>query len=109
MIYRHPYILKYVSTWEQGGRKFLATEKVRPLEAVLQQQSDIQICLGLRTVLCSLIFLIEKVSSGRDYDDLCFVFDILGIPFILGHGQTSEHLSCIHIHYRQWQLASGRL
>lgn len=62
MIYRHPYILKYVNNWEQGGQKHLATERVRPLQSVLNQQSDIQICLGLRTILCSLIFLVEKVK-----------------------------------------------
>ncbi|XP_073823857.1 uncharacterized protein [Musca autumnalis] len=63
MIYRHPYILKYVSNWEQGGQKHLATERVRPLHSVLNQQSDIQICLGLRTILCSLIFLVEKAMA----------------------------------------------
>ncbi|XP_030377358.1 protein-associating with the carboxyl-terminal domain of ezrin [Scaptodrosophila lebanonensis] len=63
MIYRHPYILKYVATWVQSGQKHLATERVRPLSNVLAQQSDIQICLGLRTILCSLIFLIEKAMA----------------------------------------------
>uniref|UniRef100_T1PCR0 Phosphatase 2A Regulatory Subunit A helical domain-containing protein n=1 Tax=Musca domestica TaxID=7370 RepID=T1PCR0_MUSDO len=63
MIYRHPYILKYVNNWEQGGQKHLATERVRPLQSVLNQQSDIQICLGLRTILCSLIFLVEKAMA----------------------------------------------
>ncbi|XP_075149417.1 protein-associating with the carboxyl-terminal domain of ezrin [Haematobia irritans] len=63
MIYRHPYILKYICTWEQGGQKHLATERVLPLSQQLKQQSDIQICLGLRTILCSLIFLIEKAMA----------------------------------------------
>uniref|UniRef100_A0A1B0C5F8 Phosphatase 2A Regulatory Subunit A helical domain-containing protein n=1 Tax=Glossina palpalis gambiensis TaxID=67801 RepID=A0A1B0C5F8_9MUSC len=63
MIFRHPYILKYVTTWEQGGLKYLGTERVRPLQPVLSQQSDIQICLGLRTILCSLVFLIEKAFA----------------------------------------------
>ncbi|KAL7739257.1 hypothetical protein ACLKA6_008728 [Drosophila palustris] len=63
MIYRHPYILKYMSTWEQSGQKHLATERVRPLNDVLAQQSDIQVCLGLRTILCSLIFLVEKALA----------------------------------------------
>ncbi|XP_022223092.2 protein-associating with the carboxyl-terminal domain of ezrin [Drosophila obscura] len=62
-IYRHPYILKYVTTWDQSGQKHLATERVRPLNDVLAKQSDIQICLGLRTILCSLIFLIEKAQA----------------------------------------------
>ncbi|XP_017152692.1 protein-associating with the carboxyl-terminal domain of ezrin [Drosophila miranda] len=63
MIYRHPYILKYVTTWEQSGQKHLATERVRPLNDVLAKQSDIQVCLGLRTILRSLIFLIEKALA----------------------------------------------
>uniref|UniRef100_A0A1A9UWV1 Phosphatase 2A Regulatory Subunit A helical domain-containing protein n=1 Tax=Glossina austeni TaxID=7395 RepID=A0A1A9UWV1_GLOAU len=63
MIYRHPYILKYVTTWEQGGLKYLGTERVRSLLSILSQQSDIQTCLGLRTILCSLVFLIEKAFA----------------------------------------------
>ncbi|BFF94012.1 protein-associating with the carboxyl-terminal domain of ezrin [Drosophila madeirensis] len=62
-IYRHPYILKYVTTWDQSGQKHLATERVRPLNDVLAKQSDIQVCLGLRTILCSLIFLIERALA----------------------------------------------
>ncbi|XP_017120860.1 protein-associating with the carboxyl-terminal domain of ezrin [Drosophila elegans] len=63
MVYRHPYILKYIATWDQAGHKHLATEKVRPLNEVLAQQTNIEICLGLRTILCSLIFLIEKAMA----------------------------------------------
>ncbi|KAH8356984.1 protein-associating with the carboxyl-terminal domain of ezrin [Drosophila serrata] len=63
MVYRHPYILKYIATWEQSGQKHLATERVRPLNEVLAEQSGMQICLGLRTILCSLIFLIEKALA----------------------------------------------
>lgn len=64
MIYRHPSILKYVTSWERGSQKHLATERCRPLSLVIQTQSDIQICLGLRNVLCSLIFLVEQVTVG---------------------------------------------
>ncbi|XP_067621129.1 protein-associating with the carboxyl-terminal domain of ezrin [Eurosta solidaginis] len=64
MIYRHPYILKYVTTWEQSGQKHLATERVRPLADLLSTQNSLQACLGLRTILCSLIFLVEK-ALGR--------------------------------------------
>ncbi|KAH8421223.1 hypothetical protein KR009_001751 [Drosophila setifemur] len=63
MVYRHPYILKYVATWSQSGQKYLATERVRPLNEVLQEQNNIQVCLGLRTILCSLIFLVEKALA----------------------------------------------
>ncbi|XP_037731370.1 LOW QUALITY PROTEIN: protein-associating with the carboxyl-terminal domain of ezrin [Drosophila subpulchrella] len=63
MVYRHPYILKYVATWDQSGQKHLATERVRPLNEVLTHLTDLEICLGLRTILCSLIFLIEKALA----------------------------------------------
>ncbi|EDW49523.1 protein-associating with the carboxyl-terminal domain of ezrin [Drosophila sechellia] len=63
MVYRHPYILKYIATWEKSGRKYLATERVRPLDEVLAQQTDIEVCLGLRTILCALIFLVEKAHA----------------------------------------------
>ncbi|KAH8272198.1 hypothetical protein KR018_011106 [Drosophila ironensis] len=63
MVYRHPYILKYVATWEQSGQKYLATERVSPLSEVINQQSSIQICLGLRAILSSLIFLVEKAQA----------------------------------------------
>ncbi|XP_017108955.2 protein-associating with the carboxyl-terminal domain of ezrin isoform X2 [Drosophila bipectinata] len=67
MVYRHPYIMRYVATWEQSGLKFLATERVSPLNDVLLQQSNIQICLGLRAILCSLIFLVET-ALGRHFN-----------------------------------------
>ncbi|XP_037959887.1 protein-associating with the carboxyl-terminal domain of ezrin [Teleopsis dalmanni] len=63
MIYRHPYILKYNSTWEEGGQKYLATERVRPLSSVIATQTEIQVCLGLRTILCSLVFLVERAMA----------------------------------------------
>jgi len=63
MVYRHPYILKYVATWDQSGQKHLATERVRPLNDVLTHLTDLEICLGLRTILCGLIFLIEKALA----------------------------------------------
>ncbi|XP_026835498.1 protein-associating with the carboxyl-terminal domain of ezrin-like [Drosophila erecta] len=63
MVYRHPYILKYIASWEKSGRKYLATERVRHLDEVLAQQTDIEVCLGLRTILCALIFLVEKALA----------------------------------------------
>lgn len=63
MIYRHPNILRYISSWEQGGNRHLATERVVPLPTVIGTLSHIQICLGLRNILSSLIFLIEKAKA----------------------------------------------
>ncbi|XP_055541893.1 protein-associating with the carboxyl-terminal domain of ezrin isoform X2 [Wyeomyia smithii] len=40
----------------------LATERCRPLATCLNIISDVQICLGLRNVLCALVFLMEQAS-----------------------------------------------
>uniref|UniRef100_A0A2M4BG21 Protein kinase domain-containing protein n=1 Tax=Anopheles marajoara TaxID=58244 RepID=A0A2M4BG21_9DIPT len=61
-IYRHPYILRYHASWSKGSLKMLATERCRPLATCLNVTSDVQICLGLRNVLCALIFLLEQAS-----------------------------------------------
>lgn len=63
MIYRHPSILKFISSWERGSQKFLVTERCRPLTLDLSGQSCVQICLGLRNILCSLIFLVEQGNA----------------------------------------------
>lgn len=63
MIYRHPNILRYITNWEQGGHRHLATERVVPLSTVIGKLSHIQICLGLRNILSSLIFLIENAKA----------------------------------------------
>nr|XP_014088269.2 protein-associating with the carboxyl-terminal domain of ezrin [Bactrocera oleae]XP_014088277.2 protein-associating with the carboxyl-terminal domain of ezrin [Bactrocera oleae]XP_014088284.2 protein-associating with the carboxyl-terminal domain of ezrin [Bactrocera oleae] len=98
-IYRHPYILKYVTTWEQGGQKHLATERVRPLTMVLSTQSSLQVCLGLRTILCSLIFLVEK-AMGRHLN-ICissiYVTDngswrLAGFEYVWKHKEITKSL-----------------
>ncbi|XP_058814715.1 protein-associating with the carboxyl-terminal domain of ezrin [Topomyia yanbarensis] len=61
-IYRHPNILKYIASWNKGSLKMLATERCRPLATCLNITSDVQICLGLRNILCALIFLIEQAK-----------------------------------------------
>lgn len=62
MIYRHPSILRFITSWEKGSINYLATERCKPLSLVLSSQNDIQICLGLRNILCSLTFLVEKAN-----------------------------------------------
>lgn len=108
MIYRHPYILKYMSTWEQSGQKHLATERVRPLNDVLAQQSDIQVCLGLRTILCSLIFLIEKAMAR--HLNICtqsvYVTDkgswrLAGFEFVWKAKELNKHLLELAHSFRQ--------
>ncbi|KAG8230921.1 hypothetical protein J437_LFUL002953 [Ladona fulva] len=66
MLYRHPSIVKYVSSWKRGDCWNLATEEVKPLAEVLPQLTPIQICLGLHSILEALIFLHEKAEASHN-------------------------------------------
>lgn len=86
-LYRHPTILRFITSFEKGSVHYLATERCKPLPMVLATQNDTQICLGkvvlffespipplsnpncnqwpfagLRNVLMALIFLVERAS-----------------------------------------------
>lgn len=62
MIYRHPCILRYVSSWRKGSEFFLAVEDVKPLAYVLPSLNALQVCIGLHSVLKALCFLHEKAQ-----------------------------------------------
>lgn len=62
-IYRHPNILKYIAAWTVGTNAFLATENCKPLSAVLSGLNDVQICIGLKSILGAIAFLVEQVSK----------------------------------------------
>lgn len=66
MIYRHPCILKYVSSWGKGSKFFLAVEDVKPLSHILPTLSGLQICIGLHSVLKALCFLHEKALVSHN-------------------------------------------
>lgn len=65
MIYRHPSILKFIASWTKNSVNYLATEHCDPLIENLSTQNDVQICLGLRNILCALIFLVEKANANH--------------------------------------------
>lgn len=65
MIYRHPSILKFIASWKKSSINYLATEHCDPLMENLSTQNDVQICLGLRNILCALIFLVEKANASH--------------------------------------------
>lgn len=65
MLYRHPCILKYFSSWNKGSNYYLAVENVKPLGLSLNQQSSIQICLGLKNIIRALVFLHEQVYCNN--------------------------------------------
>lgn len=62
MVYRHPSILKFLQSSVRGSVTILVTERCRPLAGELAAQSPIQICLGLRSILCALVFLVERAG-----------------------------------------------
>ncbi|XP_076233341.1 protein-associating with the carboxyl-terminal domain of ezrin isoform X2 [Calliopsis andreniformis] len=66
MLYRHPCILKYVSSWHKGSKFFLTTEQVKPLIQTIETQSTLQICMGLYSILRALVFLHEKASASHN-------------------------------------------
>ncbi|CAL7948095.1 unnamed protein product [Xylocopa violacea] len=66
MLYRHPCILKYVSSWSKGNKFFLATEQVKPLIQSIETQNTLQICMGLYSILRALVFLHEKAFVSHN-------------------------------------------
>lgn len=65
-VYRHPNILKYISSWTHQGQLCMATESVSPLTRVLGNQTVLEICLGLHDILKALIFLHEKAQCSHN-------------------------------------------
>ncbi|XP_044758083.1 protein-associating with the carboxyl-terminal domain of ezrin [Coccinella septempunctata] len=66
MIYRHPCILKYISSWSKSSKFYLAVEHVRPLSHVYSTLSTLQLCIGLHSVLKALCFLHEKGKASHN-------------------------------------------
>ncbi|EEZ97411.1 protein-associating with the carboxyl-terminal domain of ezrin [Tribolium castaneum] len=66
MIYRHPCILRYISSWQKSSKYYLAVEEVVPLSHVLATQNALQICIGLHSILKALCFLHEKASISHN-------------------------------------------
>ncbi|KAF5302694.1 hypothetical protein FQR65_LT08436 [Abscondita terminalis] len=69
MLYRHPSILKYISSWHKGSKFYLAVEEVKPLSHTLSSQNTMQICIGLHSILKALCFLHSYV--GVTHNNLC--------------------------------------
>lgn len=66
MIYRHPCILRYISSWNKSSKFYLAVEEVVPLSHVLASQNTLQICIGLHSILKALCFLHEKAQISHN-------------------------------------------
>lgn len=63
--YRHPFIVRYISAWQQRSTFHLATEYVQPLAHTLTSQTPLQKCIGLNNILQALVFLHEQVSCKQ--------------------------------------------
>ncbi|XP_018319255.1 protein-associating with the carboxyl-terminal domain of ezrin isoform X2 [Agrilus planipennis] len=68
MVFRHPCILKYISSWYRYSKFYLVVEEVVPLASVLNTQNCLQKCIGLLSLLKAVCFLHEK--GGVSHNNL---------------------------------------
>lgn len=66
MIYRHPCILKYISSWKKGSSYYLSTEEAKPLSQCIGNQTTLQICIGLHSILRALIFIHDNALASHN-------------------------------------------
>lgn len=66
MIHRHPCILKYISSWNERLKFYLAVEVAKPLSHLLPSLSSLQICIGLHSILKALCFLHENALASHN-------------------------------------------
>lgn len=101
MLHRHPFILKYVSSWNKGTDFYLAVESAKPLHLYQNQLSSIQICLGLRNVIGALVFLHEQAHAF--HNNICIssiyvtqngTWKLGGVEFLMAKSKmTGEFLA----------------
>ena len=59
---KHPGILKFLAFIKNADEKWVITERVVPLETVIDKLSPTEICAGLYSVVEALAFLNDRVS-----------------------------------------------
>ncbi|XP_038208902.1 protein-associating with the carboxyl-terminal domain of ezrin [Zerene cesonia] len=104
--YRHPFIVRYISAWQQRSTFHLATEYIQPLAHVISSQTPLQKCIGLNNILQALVFLHEqgKVSHNNISTSAIYVsgdgqWKLGGLQYLCNFSeQTPAYLKQSRIH-----------